>query len=421
MHRNRKASRSLTIDPGDPRALLGPAGAAVLAALDPAADPIREGTRLRRDHPAELVAAAQTQYALRERASAKFGAAAGAMYFTDAGLQQASRAEVAAHRAARFAAALDDTGDAPIVDLCCGIGGDLLALAALGRPVAGVDRDGATAALAAANLAALGAADRARVWQGDVRTARTERAAAVFCDPARRGAGRTGSRRIFDPAAYSPALHTAIELAGAAPAGCVKVGPGIAHDRVPAGARSEWVSWRGEVKEAAIWLGRCADGPARTATVLPAGVSISSADEPAGGIPATGAGALGRYLYEPDGAVIRAHLVTAVAAVVSGALLDPRIAYLTSDRRVATPFARGYEIAEVLPFTLKRLRAALRAHDAGTVTVKKRGFAGDVDQLRARLRTSGSRPATVVLTRIGERPYALICHPDHTDTAVKSV
>src|SRR5690606_25797597 len=116
-----------------------------------------------------------------------------------------------------------------------------------------------------------------------------------------------------------------------------------------------------------------------------------------------------RYLYEPDGAVVRSHLVAEAAAAVDGALLDPAIAYLTSDSLVRTPLCQVYEVREVMPFSLKRLRAALRERGVGTVTIKKRGSAVDVERLRRDLRLSGPESAVVVLTRFGSRPYCLLC------------
>jgi THUMP domain-like len=210
-------------------------------------------------------------------------------------------------------------------------------------------------------------------------------------------------------------------LAAAAPAGCVKVAPGIPHDAVPPGAEAEWISDGGDVKEAALWLGglSCAERGTtlRRATVLRDGAEPATvvADPRLGPPPVAG---WRRYLYEPDGAVIRAHLVAEVAAAVGGALADPRIAYVTSDTLRTTPFARAYEIHDVLPFSVKRLRAALRRRDAGTLTIKKRGFAGDIERLRRELRATGSREWVVVLTRVGDAPFALICtaHP-HQETA----
>ncbi|GAB3492351.1 THUMP-like domain-containing protein [Nocardiopsis coralliicola] len=408
-------------------ALQTAAGARLLAAAAEAAregDPLRAAAAVRsaaeRDPlpgaaPAEAAAAALTQVGLRARGRAKFGAAAERMFFTPAGLEQSTRTEVARHRAARFAAAFASgalPAGSPVADLCCGIGGDALALAEAGLSVEAVDADPFTAAVAAANAEALGAAGRMAVSVGEVGpdSAPPGRYGAVFCDPARRGA----RGRVFDPDSYSPPWGVAEELAAAAPGACLKAAPGIPHERIGpfsrTGASAEWVSVDGEVKEAALWYGALADVPRRATLIRSAApekpATLTGGEEEASAPVADGPG---RYLYEPDGAVVRAHLVAEAAELVGGALLDPRIAYITSDRRTATPFCSGYEVHAALPFSLKRLRAELRAREVGTVTIKKRGSAVDVERLRRDLRPSGPGSAVVVLTRIGERPWCLVC------------
>jgi SAM-dependent methyltransferase len=392
--------------------LLTPGGQALLGEIG-AADVSEQAllataSRLRARHPPDLVGAALTQVRLRSRARAKFGADADRMYFTPAGLEQATRASVARHRARRFAAHLGDGEDRTVLDLCCGIGGDLVARGHAGCRGIGVDLDPLTAAVARANLRAFGLERAASVRAGDAVDESPEGHAAVFADPAR----RTSRGRVFDPEAYAPPLTTVLGLAEAAPAGCVKVAPGIPHDAVPPGAEAEWISDGGDVKEAALWLGGLSGArrgtTLRRATVLREGTETATmvADPRLGPPPVA---PWRRYLYEPDGAVIRAHLVAEIAATLEGALADPRIAYITSDTLRPTPFARAYEIHEVLPFSVKRLRAALRSRDAGTLTIKKRGFAGDIERLRRDLRTTGSREWVVVLTRVGDAPVALIC------------
>ena len=387
------------------QALLGEVGASDVSekAL------LATASRLRARHPAELVGAALTQVRLRVRARAKFGAEADRMYFTPAGLEQATRASVARHRARRFAAYLEGAVGSrdTVLDLGCGIGGDLVARGRAGCRGLGVDLDPLTAAVARANVGAFGLEGSASVRAGDAVAQDPRGHAAVFADPGR----RTARGRIFDPEAYEPPLTTVLGLAQAAPAACVKVAPGIPHDAVPYGAEAEWISDGGEVKEAALWLGRLSGArrgtTLRRATVLREGRSATITAGPRPTPPPVAGWR--RYLYEPDGAVVRAHLVGEVAATLDGALADPRIAYITSDTLRDTPFARPYEIHDVLPFSVKRLRAALRRRDVGTLTIKKRGFAADVERLRRDLRPSGSREGVVVLTRVGDAPVALIC------------
>jgi hypothetical protein len=121
--------------------------------------------------------------------------------------------------------------------------------------------------------------------------------------------------------------------------------------------------------------------------------------------------AAGRYLYEPDGAVIRAGLVTAVAARVGGWLLDEHIAYVSADAPARTPYARGFEVLEELPYQEKQLKAALRERGIGRLTIKKRGVDVVPDQLRKRLALHGDAEATVVLTRVAGKGTALLVRP----------
>ena len=395
------------MDPGELDALRTPAGdallASALAGLDAGDDLLPLTTRLRAAgaEPA-LVAAALTQAQLRVRARAKFGPAADRMFWTPAGFEQSTRASVAAHRAERFA------GLAPgrVVDLCCGVGGDLVALAAAGLEVVGVDRDPLTAAVARANLEVLGLVDRASVRVEDVTATDLSGFDSAFLDPARRS---SSGRRTFDPASYSPSFVFAVELTRRVPATAVKVAPGIPHSLVPAGTEAEWVSDAGDVKEAVLWSGGLApDHVRRRATLLPSGATLT--DDLSLGSPRTGAA--GRYLHEPDGAVVRAGLVAEAAAGLDGWLLDPTIAYVSTDSEARSPFTRRYAVELVVPFQLKRVRALLRERGVGDVVVKKRGTAVEPEELRRRLKLDGAGPMrTLVLTRVDGQPIVLLCDP----------
>ncbi len=357
-------------------------------------DELAAGSRLRRDHPADLVATAIGQVLLRRRAVAKFGADADRLWLTAEALEQASRRIVAAHRAERLRAA----GVRTVLDLGCGIGADLLAYATAGLDVTGVEVDPLRAAMAQANLTALGLAGRVEV--ADAQAVDTGGFDAVYTDPAR----RDDRGRVFDPRRQSPSWDLVTELLTGV--GVVKTAPGIPHRLVPDGVEAEFVSDGGDLVEAALW-GKVFASTDRRATVLPAGESLTTGDLPAT-VPIGGPAA---WWYEPDPAVIRAHLVGAVADAVDGHLLDPRIAYVGSDRQVATPFARAYRTLEEVPFREKRLRAALRERDIGTLTIKKRGVDVVPERLRPRLALRGDRVATVILTRVAGGARAFLVEP----------
>ncbi|MFI0506206.1 methyltransferase domain-containing protein [Streptomyces albogriseolus] len=383
--------------------LLTPEGRALLDEVrdtDPAHE-LAVATRLRRDHPAELVSAALGQARLRQRAVAKFGAEdAARMFFTPNGVEQSTRRGVAAYRAERLRAA----GVRSVADLCCGIGGDAIALARAGIRVLAVDRDPQTAAAARANADALGLAGLIEVREADVTEVDTSAYDAVFVDPARRSSKRG---RIFDPEAYSPPLSWAVRAALKAPrAAALKVAPGIPHEAIPAEAEAEWISDGGDVKEAVLWFGT-APGTIR-ATLLPGPRTLVSR-----GLPDPEVRPVGRYLYEPDGAVIRSHLVAEVAEPLDGGLIDPTIAYITADTLNPTPYATAYEITDRLPFNVKKLKALLREREVGVLTVKKRGSAVEPEELRRKAlpKPHGTASVTVFLTRVAGAPTMLLGHP----------
>ena len=378
--------------------LLTPRGQAVVAAADGllrTEDELTAGSRLRRDHQTDLVAAAIGQVLLRRRATGKLGADADRLWLTTEALQQASRRTVADHRADRLRAA----GVRTVLDLGCGIGADLLAYARAGLDVTGVDRDPLRAAMAKANLAAMDLPGRVEV--ADAEGYGRSGFDAVYVDPAR----RDDRGRIFDPRRQSPGWAFVTELLD--DLGVVKTAPGIPHRLVPPGVEADFVSEAGDLVEATLWGRRFATTDRRS-TVLPSGDALTTADLPA----TVPVGEPEAWWYEPDPAVIRAGLVGAVAASVGGHLLDARIAYVSSGRRVPTPFARAYRMLEEVPYREKRLRAALRERGIGTLAIKKRGVDVVPERLRPRLGLRGDRDATLILTRVAGAARAFLVEPE---------
>lgn len=348
---------------------------------------------------ADLAAAALTQASLRRRAATKFGPDARRLLFTRAGLEQATRAVVADRRAQRLAKA----GVTTVADLGCGIGADTLAFARAGLTVQAVEADPVTAAIAQANVREFGFDGGVTVGCADATTTDLSDVDAVFCDPARRDT----NRRIFDPAAFAPPWSFVADLPRRVPATVLKLAPGIEHALIPDGAEAAWVSVDGTVVEAALWHGPLATAP-RRATVLAAGHAHTLTGT---GTTTAPVAPPGPYLYDPDGAVVRAHLVAEFASAVDGTLADPRIAYVFAAEPTPSPFATLLAVVAELPYGLKPLRSALRTHDIGVLEIRKRGLAVEPDRLRRDLRLSGTATATLVLARLGTRPTALLCQP----------
>ncbi len=393
------------MDPDALSRLLSPDGWALLGALPPYDERMAMALseRLRREgFDAELVAAALTQSRLRAKARAKFDDFADGMLFTGPGLEQATRLSVAARHAQRYQVA----GCTKVADLTCGIGGDAMAFAALGLPVLAADTDEPTAALATVNLRHFPDTE-VRHTDGLAIDLVAEGVDGVFADPARRTS--TGRRR-HDPAAFDPPLDRVLAVRETVPALGVKVGPAIPHSAVPEDAEAQWVSVDGEVVEAGLWFGALApDGPGRTSLVVRDGSAHTVRAR--AGLPRPDVGPVGGYLYEPDGAVIRAGLVAQVAEDVHGRLLDRTIAYVTSDHLATTDVARAYRVLDTMPFGLKRLRTALRERGVGRLTIKKRGTAVVPEQLRKQLDLRGEEEATIVLTRVAGSQQVLLVEP----------
>jgi SAM-dependent methyltransferase len=377
--------------------------AALAAAAEVAGDePLAAAASLRaRGLPASLAAAALTQAALRRKAVGKFGSAASAMFFSRTGLEQSTRDGVAARRAARLAA----SGARTVADLGCGIGADTIAFARAGLWVLAVDLDPLTAALAQANVAALGLAERVKVYTMDVADVPLDEIDAVYCDPARRSMG-TG-QRTFNPFDYSPSWDFIAGLPDRVPKVVVKLGPGIDHAMISPAAEAEWVSVDGDVVEATVWCGIPSGTPRRA--VLFRRDDVATLD--GSGFEQAPVGPVRRYLFDPDGAVVRSHLVAEFAKSVDGTIADPTIAYVYTDSPVATPFGRCYEVLEELPATVKKLRSALRTRGIGALTILKRGSSLDVEQLRRDLKLSGPALGTLVLTRVAGQHVALLVQP----------
>lgn len=349
-------------------------------------------TKLRKRHPSERCRAAVTLLALRERAAAKF-TRAGEMAFDREGLEQASGETTAAYRAGRY------RGAGLIADLCCGIGGDSIALAGVADVLA-VDRSPGRVGIARWNAGVYGVAGRVRGIAADL-SRWLPGADAIFMDPSR----REGGRRFLALADYRPPVELD-RLLSVAPHAGVKVAPGIPYKEIPDGCEVEFISEGGACKEAVLWFGNLRSEAARRATLLPGGASLTHRPSEAAPVAPPGA-----WLYEPDRAVVRAHLIGRLAEDLGAWKLDPEVAYLSADRCVDTPFARAYRVADVFPFGLKRLQGYLNTGHIGRLDIKKRRFPMQPDELRRRLKLEGDRQATIVLTRIADRPTVIVCQP----------
>jgi SAM-dependent methyltransferase len=384
------------------RSLLSPSGQGAIEDAQTLApreqDFLRHFDQLRKNYPADLARSALETAILRQQAQVKFPQAA-SMYFTRAAFEQASSLEVSWYRTKRY------QGFEHLVDLGCSIGGDTLALAQA-APVTGVDRDRLRLEMAQANAHALGLADQVSFIQADLLSPlplASTSDTALFFDPSR----RDEAGRIHTVEAYHPPLSIIQDWLKKFPALGVKLSPGVDLSELAAyEAEVEFISLNGELKEAVLWFGPLKLA-SRRATLLP-GEHTMETEQAGWGEEAPLSQPLA-FLYEPDPAILRAGLVRQLAADIKAYQLDTEIAYLTAETLNPTPFARAWEVEAWFPFSLKRLRAELRARNVGEVAVKKRGSPLQPEALIRDLRLKGDDFRWVFLTQLRGKPIVILC------------
>jgi THUMP domain-like len=373
-------------------------GADGLAALDEVAGyRFTDATRIAdiasvRTRFGERVAVLVETTLLRRKAVGKF-ADPDRWLFTDEALQQATAGPVARHRARRLAGAV-------VHDVTCSIGAELAALRDTASLVIGSDLDPVRLAMARHNVTGV------ELCRADA-LAPVTRDTVIVADPAR----RSGGRRRFDPRAYAPALDRLFEVYANRDM-VVKCAPGADFDqlrRIGFTGEVELTSLAGSVREACLWSGGLADASVtRRATMLDSGEQLSDAEPDECTVAAAG-----RWIIDPDGAVVRSGLVRQYAARHGLWQLDPDIAYLSG---AELPLGvRGFEVLAQLDFRERALRQELSARDVGALEILVRGVDVDPDALRARLRPRGSQSLSLVITRIGtgtaSRAVAYVCRP----------
>ncbi|MFT7584861.1 MAG: hypothetical protein ACI9EW_001284 [Cellvibrionaceae bacterium] len=339
---------------------------------------------------------------LRQRAQKKFSKA-NQMLFTRAALEQASGEEVSAYRAKKFYG----VGLNHVADLCCSIGGDAIPLASVAQ-VSGIDLDPVRLAMAVYNISVYDRTHHFRPIAANLDTfSPLPKADGFFFDPARRTAE---GKRIFHLAKYMPPVSLIGRWLPHVPTGGIKISPGVDYAELPPPelATVEFISVAGEVREAVLWYGGLRGGSARQATLLPGGYQLY--DRPQ--LPAPAVTALKAWLYEPDGAVIRAHLIKELAAEINATQIDASIALLTTDSFCKTPFARAFRVVDYFPFQLKKLRHYLREHKIGRIIVKKRGSPLDPQWLEKQLKPKGDQSAILFLTQAEGEPIVVICQQE---------
>lgn len=351
---------------------------------------LRLSTQLRREYPVQLVLDALTQHQLRLKAQAKFSAAMD-MYFTRAGLEQSSSEVIAKHRAKRF------TKFQKVADFCCGIGGDLIQLAK-NSVVTAVDIDPLHLEIAKTNATVCQVANNITFVQSDVRNVDLQQIEGIFIDPARRT--KEGRLKTGD---CEPPIEWCVDLLERVAHVGIKSAPGIDHEMFPANWELEFIAIGKDLKEAVAWSPSLSSAK-RRATILPSGHTMT--DNP--GPPVT-VQMPGQFILDPNPAITRSGLVEELARQLDAWKIDEKIAFLSSDCPMSSPFGRTLQVIDSVPWNQKQLPKILKQHDIGVVDIRRRGLAGDIEQFQKSLKLTGARAATLIMTRVSEKPWALIC------------
>lgn len=349
-------------------------------------------SRLRKEFSPELVCAALSLVDFRRKALVKFPTQAQDMWFDRVGLEQCTSEIVARHKAARFAGV--------VWDYCTGIGSDAAALAQAGCDVISLDSNPACSLRAAWNAEVLAPGRRPLFLCARVEDMH-DRSGLLHVDPDRRISHQSRAVRLED---YVPGLEQMQRWSHEFSGGAIKLSPAANFGGKFPDAEIELISVSGECKEATVWFGSLASERPWRATALPSGESLSGdpLDDVADIRP------LGRYLFDPDPAIVRAGLVDLLAERLGIARLDSAEEYLTGDAPVDSAFVRAFEVQAELSNNPKELKNYLRGSTIGQLEIKCRHIPVDVDRLRRQLTLPGNDPGVLIFARVEGRTRAII-------------
>lgn len=345
---------------------------------------------LRRDLGADRAHLVAELTELRRKAVAKFSRAP-SMYFTRVGLEQSTDELIAAYKASRW------SGE-PVVDLCCGVGGDLIGLRGVGE-ARGVDFNPGTALLAEANCRVHGLP--APVTVADAYTLPVEPGQTWHLDPDR----RPGGQRVTNLNACEPGPLLIQKLRERNPDGAVKLAPATQPDGVDDCER-EWIGSRGECRQQVLWFGSLQRSQTTASVVREIG-KVDRISGPAD-IPIDISEEAGRYLYEPHAAVLAAQLQGHLATQHGLRRLPASSAYLTCDELLSEPLLAAFQVEAQLPMDLKRLRSLLRERAIGRLEIKARGRRIDLPGLRTKLKLKGDESAVLILAAHQQKSLAIL-------------
>ncbi len=328
---------------------------------------------------------------LRKRASEKFRLS-DKMFFDRVGYEQSSGEDVAGYKAGRF---YRQIGEEKVADLCCGIGGDTIALCKRGDVLA-CDISAERIRMTELNVGVYDVCDRCEFICDDVSRLVFEDVSAFHIDPDR----RRGMQRGFSIEQMSPGVEVINELLKRVPNGAIKLSPACDYEELPWEGEIELISSHGRCKQLILWTGKFASVRKR-ATSITSGESISD------DIPVRyKVSDIGEYLYDPDACCSRLNLLGQLAYLGELDFLAPGQIVLTANEVRRVPLAKIFKVMDLMPYREDKLLKYFR-NNKYSVTVKPRGVDINVDRLSKRL-TRGGEDRYLFVLRLDKKVIAVV-------------
>lgn len=381
-------------------------GARHLIAFASVTDPFALAGRLRKELDLERARAIQEQLTLREKARAKFGAFADGMLFTRRLLEQASGLASARWKARRYL----DAGVREITDLCCGSGGDALALGLAGIVSHRVDADPVALALSRHNLSACGVVPGPETVSFLPELPDEALRSHYHLDPDRRSGGHQDGEDRWDNEGLSPDKAGIASLAARFRGGAVKLSPGTPEGFLDIAGETEFIGVRDELREQVLWTGDLAQGRIRATEI---GVdeivdTFEGSNEDAQDAFADVADTVGAWIHEPTKSLVRSHLSALFGQTRGLRNMDATIAWLTGGDVEPTPLLKSYRVLTHGALKVGTELALLREAGRSCGAVKKRGVAVVPEKAMRELRGLPGDPAILVYTRVAGVKWVLV-------------
>ena len=413
-------------------------------------DALQVSTQLAKDFSNEERAAIMDYMALVPKFREKFGIESTAFLLCDKlALEQSTAQDIGRWKANLWPSGPEAVGKT-VHDLCCGMGGDSFFLPKEFTTI-GVDLDENRLAMYRYNSSVMRGvspeSSNAHTILGDVREVATHSNAAsdaqhadyFTIDPARRAIEGENQRDLRN---LTPTFEEVIEISKHYKGGMAKIPPGYPICEIPRGTEILYIGSRTDCRECLVLFGELAQKPdyVRAVMVDKSGneiadwtiirdekrearneseqsqydhnyrdrvyrTSSSESDLPLGGI--------SKFIAEPAPVLLRSHLfgVVALAHDETTHLISPGIAYVTSEKPLPAPAFANYEILESSEISTGAVRAMLKSHDIGKLTLKLRGVKVDPDQEIKRLKPKGKNSATLFYTRLDGEKIAILASP----------